>query len=79
MSNSDFLSDVLAQPDLLETALRAHLTVGSQLEIAAKALREAAPRRVIITGMGSSFYSAYPAMLKLFAAGWPVTHIELSE
>ena len=35
MSNSDFLSDVQAQPDLLETALRAHLAAGSQLEIAA--------------------------------------------
>lgn len=79
MSNTDFLSDVHAQPDLLEAALRTHLAAGSQLEGAAKALRDAAPRRIIITGMGSSFYSAYPAMLKLFAAGLPVTHIELAE
>lgn len=79
MTNTDFLSDVHAQPDLLEVALRTHLAAGSQLEAAAKAIRDAAPRRIIITGMGSSFYSAYPAMLKLFAAGLPITHIELSE
>ena len=79
MSTSDFLTDVNAQPNLLETALRHHLSVGSQIDVAARAIREANPRRLIITGMGSSFYSAYPAMLKLFAAGYAVTHIELSE
>ncbi len=77
--SSDFLLDVQAQPDLLEAALRAHLVVGSALDNAAKAIREAAPRRIVITGMGSSFYSAYPATLRLFAAGYPVMHVELSE
>ena len=45
MSNSDFLSDVQAQPDLLEVALRAHLAAGSQLEIAAKACFREAMRK----------------------------------
>jgi len=77
--SSDFLLDVQAQPDLLEAALRAHLVVGSALDNAARAIREAAPRRIVITGMGSSFYSAYLATLRLFAAGYPVMHVELSE
>jgi glucosamine--fructose-6-phosphate aminotransferase (isomerizing) len=76
---SDYLQDIQAQPELLRTALHTHLAAGSQTHAAAAVLRAARGKRIIVTGMGSSFYSAYPAMLTLLAAGYAVQHIELSE
>ena len=76
---TDYATDILAQPALLTTALQTHLAAGSQTQAAAALLRAAHGKRIILTGMGSSFYSAYPAMLTLLAAGYAVQHIELSE
>ena len=73
---SDYMHDIQAQPDLLRTALQTHLNAGSQAHAAAAVLRAARSKRIIITGMGSSFYSAYPAMLSLLtkcSASWKPT------
>lgn len=76
---SDFLLDVQAQPALLHDALTNHLSAASPVLAAAAFVREHRAHRIIITGMGSSFYSAYPAMISLLAAGYAVQHVELSE
>lgn len=76
---TDYAKDILAQPALLNSALQTHLAAGSQTQAAAALVRAARAKRIILTGMGSSFYSAYPAMLTLLAAGYAVQHIELSE
>ncbi len=76
---TDILEDVLAQPAMLTQALEAHLTPGSALEQAVKTIQRIQPRRIVFTGMGSSFFAAYPAFLRLHGAGWPVSWLELAE
>jgi glucosamine--fructose-6-phosphate aminotransferase (isomerizing) len=76
---SDFLLDVQAQPALLHDALTTHVAAQSPVLAAAAYVQAHRHQRIVITGMGSSFYSAYPAVLQLLAAGYAVQHVELSE
>lgn len=73
------IHDILAQPQMLQVAAVRHLQPASALDVAAQALRAAAPRRLILTGMGSSFFAAYPAALRLLGSGLPAIWIDLSE
>jgi glucosamine--fructose-6-phosphate aminotransferase (isomerizing) len=76
---NDILSDIDEQPERLVEALRAHVATGSQLDAAVCGLQQAQLRRIVLTGMGSSFFACYPAFLRLFEAGFAVSWIELSE
>ncbi|MEN9938160.1 MAG: hypothetical protein RLZZ387_4739 [Chloroflexota bacterium] len=75
----DILDDILEQPRLLTVAAQAHLATGSQLMAAAQALAAHRPGRVLLAGMGSSSFATYPALLRLQAAGFNASQVELSE
>lgn len=77
--NTDILDDILDQPRLLTESTNTHLEPDSALDRAVIHTLQARPRRIILTGMGSSFFAAYPAFLRLLAAGFAVSWIELSE
>jgi len=70
------LTDILDQPRALRTALQA--SHGSPALAEAVALCRQA-RRVLLSGMGASFFSAYPAFLRMLSAGAAVTWIEAGE
>ncbi len=73
-----YLADLLAQPDALR-AVRLSLaqqTLGADL---ADRWRDGAFRRVVLTGMGSSWHALYPLHLGLSARGIASFHVETSE
>jgi glutamine---fructose-6-phosphate transaminase (isomerizing) len=75
----DILPDILEQPRLLAAAARVHLAPGSQLAAAAQLIAAHRGRRVLFAGMGSSYFAAYPAVLRLQAAGFPAALVEIAE
>jgi glutamine---fructose-6-phosphate transaminase (isomerizing) len=72
-----YLADILSQPNALQTALDGFRPAA--LDDVARQLQSGAFERVVITGMGSSYFAAYPAWLRLVEAGVPVWHVEASE
>lgn len=72
-----FLKDILAQPDALRHAL-GQLDF-SQLEPLAWALHKGEIDRVVLTGMGASYYALYTAWLHLAAAGYPAIWVDCAE
>jgi glucosamine--fructose-6-phosphate aminotransferase (isomerizing) len=77
MANS-YLSDLLDQPRALRATLEA-LAKASPLEEIRGKLQEGKYRRVILTGMGSSFHGLYPLQLLLFSLPVGVTRLETAE
>ena len=76
---SDILEDILVQPSLLKDALQQHLTKDSALDVAARGVMEMRPRRIVLTGMGSSLFASYGAYLHLLNVGLGAIWIPLSE
>src|SRR5207249_4456154 len=62
--SDDILPDILEQPQLLAAALRAHMAPASPLEDAVRAIERSRPRRIVLSGMGSSLFACYPAFLR---------------
>lgn len=73
-----YLRDLLAQPQALANTLSAMLEMHSLASLAG-ALQTGQYRRIVLTGMGSSFYATYPLALRLTAAGHWVVQVETSE
>ena len=73
----NYLKDILAQPDALHAAI-AGLSHADVNEPAA-GLRSGRFKRVVLTGMGSSFHALYPLHLELWRHGISAHHIETSE
>ena len=73
-----YLNDILAQPDVLRTVCAALSARAPLLDVVA-AIRSGRFRRVVLTGMGSSFHALNPLHLRLIAAGAPSHWIETSE
>lgn len=76
---SDILDDILIQPALLEAALQQHLTKDCPLDVAARGVMEMRPRRIVLTGMGSSLFASYAAYLHLLNVGLGAIWIPLAE
>lgn len=76
---TDILDDILDQPRMLAAALQGHLHPESAMDTAVQGILQMHPRRIILTGMGSSLFAAYPAYLRLLGAGLAAIWIELSE
>jgi glucosamine--fructose-6-phosphate aminotransferase (isomerizing) len=72
-----YLADILAQPDALTATLQ-RLRGADPLALPAR-LRDGGFRRVVLTGMGSSFHALYPLHLRLTAAGHASTYIDTAE
>ena len=74
---SDYLPDILGQPQALQSALAGFDP--APLASLAERLRRGEFNRVILTGMGASYYAAYPAWLILAGAGLPAWLLDTSE
>lgn len=77
-ATTGYLCDILDQPAALRDSLAA-LTDVDPLIPFAKRLASGDLRRVVLTGMGSSYHALYPLTLMLIARGFSAQMIETSE
>ncbi len=70
------LQDISDQPRALRAALAA-TTAAPALQAARAALGRAS--HLVLSGMGASYFAAYPAFLRLLGAGRPVAWVEAGE
>jgi glucosamine--fructose-6-phosphate aminotransferase (isomerizing) len=73
-----YLNDLLEQPVTLQATLES-LNLLSPFSTFSRKLRAGRYRRVILTGMGSSYYGLYPLLLRLFALPVGVIWLETAE
>jgi len=73
-----YLRDVLDQPTALAATLR-ELRISGELTALAERLRGGRIQRIVLTGMGASYYALHPLFLQLNACGHTALHIETSE
>lgn len=78
MKITPYISDILDQPTALERVLT-ELSHRPALTHFADGLRMGRYRRVILTGMGSSFFAAIPLQYRLLRAGLDAHLLETSE
>ena len=72
-----YITDILSQPAALRNALEKYLTTA--LERVREQLVRGEFDRILISGMGSSYNAAYPALLKLSKQSVPVQLINAAE
>ena len=77
VTESPYLSDVLTQPQALQLALSRFNP--DPLKQLAGDLAGSRFDRIILTGMGASFYSLYPTWLYLSRSGMPVLWVDTAE
>lgn len=77
MSTNPYIVDILSQPEALNALLAAFSP--ADLDPLARLIQAGSFERILITGMGGSFFGAYPAWLQLSAHGLPVWLLETSE
>lgn len=75
---SGYLADILDQGGALRRTL-AHLSSSDTIQSFGASLRKGQYRRVVLTGMGSSFFALYPLHLRLVAQGLPSLAVETAE
>jgi len=75
---NDYVRDILEQPRALEATL-AGLSVPSSLPEILRRIKAGELRRVVLTGMGSSFYALYPLHVLLNSQGVSALMLETSE
>jgi glutamine---fructose-6-phosphate transaminase (isomerizing) len=73
-----YFSDLLAQPEALRTTWNS-LRTSSAFEAIARACTRDRFQRVVLTGMGSSYFGLYPLCIELAAFGWTPLMLETSE
>ncbi len=73
-----YLRDILDQPAAIERTVRSFEESLELKELGAR-LRHGSYRRLVLTGMGSSFHALHPLYVQLSTAGMPVTMVETSE
>lgn len=74
----EYLRDILHQPQALENTLAVLETPKPLLKLAAR-LNQGKFRRVVLTGMGSSFHALHPLDLDLISRGFTTLMVETSE
>ena len=75
---NDYVRDILDQPRALEATLRG-LSVPEGFPQIFGRLEKGEIRRIVLTGMGSSFYALHPLHARLTAAGLSTVMLETSE
>ena len=77
MKTTRYIDDILSQPEALSAALGGFdaETLGSTV----RRIETGAIDRIVVTGMGGSYFAGYPAWLLLAAAGSPAWWVEASE
>lgn len=78
MEITPYIADILAQPTVLQRCIDSLPQDGALNEVAAGG-RNGRYQRIILTGMGSSFFAAYPLYYRLLRAGYAVLFLETSE
>jgi len=73
-----YVRDILDQPRALEHTIAA-LAYLPSLASLAEDLRDSPRRRIVLTGMGSSYYACYPLLIELIEAGFDAWLVETSE
>jgi len=73
-----YLKDLLEQPEAVARTI-AGLEEQDSLAAFAKGLRDGRWRRVVLTGMGSSYWACHPLYLRLLGAGLTPVQVETSE
>ncbi len=77
MNEVPYVRDILSQPEALESAVRA-FDAAPLKDIAAQ-LKAGQYDRVVITGMGASYHSGYPAWLMLSRGPLPAIWVDTAE
>lgn len=78
--NTPYISDILYQPDALRATLDGFTAMDESVFRAyARRLSEGSLKRVVLTGMGSSYYACHGLHLRLIEHGIPAEMIETSE
>lgn len=77
MTDIPYILDILSQPDSVQSALEQF--DAKPLASLAKAIRKNDFDRILITGMGGSFYASYPVWLTLANAGLPALWVDTAE
>src|SRR5215207_1520542 len=77
MTNNPYILDILNQPQTLKTALEQFDP--APLIPLAKAIRDHAFDRILLTGMGGSLFASYPVWLTLANAGLPALWVDTAE
>lgn len=77
MNITPYISDILAQPQSLRNVLASYPY--DVIEQVKQRLEHGQFDRVVITGMGSSYNSAYPAWLNMLSGKVPCLHINTAE
>lgn len=78
--NNAYVNDILHQPDALGDTLAAFSSQPfAEIRRFARRLSSAALRRVVLTGMGSSYHALHPLRLSLIAQGLHTEMFETSE
>jgi glucosamine--fructose-6-phosphate aminotransferase (isomerizing) len=72
-----YIADIHSQPDTLRAALEAYRS--PRINDLSLAVREGRFERIVITGMGASYFGTYPAWLQLVQHGLPVWWVDTSE
>ena len=75
---NDYVRDILDQPRALEATLQS-LTMPESFAPVLRRLIQGEIQRVVLTGMGSSFYALHPLHARLTAAGFTTVMLETSE
>ncbi|MEW5961381.1 MAG: SIS domain-containing protein, partial [Chloroflexota bacterium] len=78
LASNPYVQDILAQPRALQETIAA-LASTHDLRALAKQLASGKLRRMVLTGMGSSFHALHPLMLTLIGRGLSAQMIETSE
>ncbi len=74
-----FLEEMLSQPDVLRGVAERYLSDHGLLAPVAEVWERGRHQLVLFTGMGSSYFAAYPACIRLNAHGLPAVMLETSE
>jgi glucosamine--fructose-6-phosphate aminotransferase (isomerizing) len=77
MPVNPYINDILSQPAALRAALEHY--PAEKIEPLRLRLQQGDFSRIVLTGMGSSFYAAYPSWLALSALGTPAIHVNAAE
>ena len=79
MIQGRYLEDILAQPRVLQSTLQQTGQIPRELVAIRERLQDGRIKRIVLTGMGASFYSLTPLYIALVNYGYEVTQIETGE
>jgi glucosamine--fructose-6-phosphate aminotransferase (isomerizing) len=77
MPQTQYISDILSQPDALHKALGHY--PADQIASLTHRIHQGDFTRIVLTGMGSSYNGAYPTWLKMLSLPIPILHVNTAE